>query len=152
VLTGSGDKTARLWEATTGKAIGTPMPHQGAVEAVAFSPDGRLVLTGSPDKTARLWDPATGKPAGPPLMHPDQVGVVAFSPDNRTFVTSGQDKTARLWQAPAPVEGTAERLVLWIQVTTGMELDAEGAVRKLDDKTRQERRKRLEKLGGPPSP
>ncbi len=55
VLTGSFDKTARLWDATTGKPIGPPLPHQDAVWAVAFSPDGRAVLTGSGDKTARLW-------------------------------------------------------------------------------------------------
>jgi hypothetical protein len=55
VLTGSEDKTARLWEAATGKRLAT-LNHDGSVEAVAFSPDGRQVVTGSKDKTARLWD------------------------------------------------------------------------------------------------
>ena len=40
--------------------------HQGAVRAVAFSPDGKTVLTGSEDKTARLWESATGQPLGLP--------------------------------------------------------------------------------------
>ena len=66
VLTGSHDKTARLWDAATGRPLGLPMTHQGAVRAVAFSPDGKTVLTGSADKTARLWDAATGRPLGPP--------------------------------------------------------------------------------------
>ena len=56
VLTGSNDKTARLWDATTGRPLGPPLAHQGAVRAVAFSPDGKTVLTGGEDKTARLWD------------------------------------------------------------------------------------------------
>jgi hypothetical protein len=55
VLTGSWDKTARLWEAATGKALGPPLQHQDNVVAVAFSPDDKTVLTGSDDKTARLW-------------------------------------------------------------------------------------------------
>jgi WD40 repeat protein len=55
VLT-SADKTARLWDATTGRPLGPSLTHQSALEAVAFSPDGKTVLTGSGDKTARLWD------------------------------------------------------------------------------------------------
>ena len=69
VLTGSEDKTARLWDAATGQPLGPPLTHQGPVMAVAFSPDGKTVLTGSDDKTARLWDAATGQPLGPPLTH-----------------------------------------------------------------------------------
>jgi WD40 repeat protein len=55
VLTGSVDKTARLWEAATGKPIGPLLQHQATVGAVAFSPDGKTVLTGCFDNTARLW-------------------------------------------------------------------------------------------------
>ncbi len=47
VLTGSLDRTARLWDATTGQPIGVPMQHKDYVMAVTFSPDGRTVLTGS---------------------------------------------------------------------------------------------------------
>ena len=49
VLTGSSDKTARLWDAATGRPLGLPMKHQDLVRAVAFSPDGKTVLTGSAD-------------------------------------------------------------------------------------------------------
>jgi WD40 repeat protein len=35
------------------------MTHQGGVEAVAFSPDGKTVITGSANRTARLWQVAT---------------------------------------------------------------------------------------------
>ena len=99
VLTGSDDKTVRLWDAATGKPIGPPWPHQGRGLAVAFSPDGKTVLTGSDDKTARLWDAATGKALGPPLAHQGAVCAVAFSPDGKTVLTGSEDKTARLWDA-----------------------------------------------------
>ncbi|MFL6551740.1 MAG: WD40 repeat domain-containing protein [Chthoniobacterales bacterium] len=59
VVTASRDKTARLWDATSGKPIGEPMKHEGGVFSAQFSPDGQRVVTASKDKTARLWDAMT---------------------------------------------------------------------------------------------
>jgi tetratricopeptide (TPR) repeat protein len=142
---------ARLWDAATGKLLGSPLQHQQTVMAVAFGPDGQTAVTGSVDGTARLWDTATGKPLGPPLTHQAPVEAVAFCPNGRTILTGSDDKTARLWQVPIPVEGEVERIVLWTQVLTGMELDDDGVDRVLDAEAWQERCRRLEQLGGPPT-
>ena len=53
VVTASEDRTARLWDAATGKAIGEPMKHEDAVYSAQFSPDGQRVVTASDDGTAR---------------------------------------------------------------------------------------------------
>jgi WD40 repeat protein len=53
VLTGSWDKTARLWDAATAQEIRAFKGHEKTVFSVAISPDGARVLTGSRDKTAR---------------------------------------------------------------------------------------------------
>jgi hypothetical protein len=56
IVTASSDKTARLWDAETGKQIGAPLVgHEAAVDSAAFSPDGKRIVTASWDKTARLW-------------------------------------------------------------------------------------------------
>jgi WD40 repeat protein len=52
VLTGSDDKTARQWDAATGRPIGAPLDHEHQVVAVAYSPDGKTVLTASPTSPA----------------------------------------------------------------------------------------------------
>jgi WD40 repeat protein len=154
VLTGSTDKTARLWDTSTTRPLGPPLPHQIFVNAVAFSPDGKSVLTASGAQLGkgegRLWETATGKPIGLPLPHQSGVGTVAVSPDGKTVLTGSYDKTARLWNVPRTVEGDPERVLLWVQVLTGIELDENGRTRVLDANTWQQRRQQLEKLGGPP--
>ena len=60
VLTASNDKTARLWDAASGKEL-QRLPHDAGVRAASFSPDGHTVVTVSQGKTARLWDAASGK-------------------------------------------------------------------------------------------
>src|SRR5262249_143457 len=59
VLTGSYDKTARLWDINTGLEVRRFTGHTDPVQSVAFSPDVKTVITGSYDKTARLWDADT---------------------------------------------------------------------------------------------
>ena len=95
-LTGSQDRTARLWDVATSTPIGPPMVHQGYVYSVAYSPDGRTVLTGSEDHTARLWDAAAATPIGQPLLHDDKVSSVAYTPDGKAIITEA-GRMIRLW-------------------------------------------------------
>jgi WD40 repeat protein len=97
LATGGMDRTARLWDATTGQPKGTPMQHEGLVRAVVFSPNGRTLATGGMDRTARLWDVNTGELCVPPLLHQDTVSCLAFAADGRNILTGSHDRTARLW-------------------------------------------------------
>jgi len=99
VLTFSDDKTARLWEAGSGKLLATFQGHTGAVTSAVFSPDGRRVLTASYDKTARLWEAESGKLLATFQGHTGWVTSAIFSPDGRRVLTASYDKTARLWEA-----------------------------------------------------
>jgi len=95
ILTGSTDRSARIWDAPTGQPLSAPLPHETRVDAVAFSPDHKIVVTGSGDQ-ARVWDAASGK-AIASLPHQDQVRAIAFSPDGATVLTATSRGTAHLW-------------------------------------------------------
>ena len=59
LVTGSMDKTARLWDLRAKDPAANPVVlrgHEGAVRAVGISPDNHWLVTASMDKTARLWD------------------------------------------------------------------------------------------------
>jgi WD40 repeat protein len=106
VATAAQENRACLWDASTGKAIGSPMPHPGVVFTVAFSPDGKRLVTGCRDGSVLFWDVDPGipvgetrKPLGPALKHHGAVRSVSFSRDGRLVLTGSEDGTARLWDA-----------------------------------------------------
>ena len=77
---------------------GKPL-SRGAVDAVALSPDGRVIATGHGDKTLRLWSAKTGRPLKVSRGHQGHVNAVAFSPDGKFIATGSSDGTGRLWTA-----------------------------------------------------
>ena len=97
VLTASLDKTAKLWDAASGKLIAS-FDHQGGVRQGVFSPDGTRVVTAGEDKTAKLWDAATGKLIAS-CEHQDWIWHAAFSPDGARILTASADHSAKLWDA-----------------------------------------------------
>ena len=88
VATASDDCSARVLDAATGVQLAR-LDHDGAVNAVAFRPDGEAGgYTISDDHSARVFDPVTG--AEVVLLAQDgPVNAVAFSPDG-TRVASGK--------------------------------------------------------------
>jgi len=98
ILSGSGDKTLKLWD-TSGKLLKTFTGHQNPVNAVAFSSDGKTILSGSADNTLKLWD-TSGKLLKTFTGHENYVRAVAFSPDGKTILSGSEDKTLKLWPTP----------------------------------------------------
>ena len=136
IVTASWDKTARLWDATTGKPLGEVMKHRDRVRSAQFSPDGERVVTGSDDRTARIWDAATGRPIGEPMRHEACVHSAQFSPDGERVVTASDDGTARLWDVPAiGRKDTVEDVLLLAdlaEATGGVSLSASSSTETLN--------------------
>ena len=99
LATTSADKTAKVWDAESGKELLTLLGHSAAVSGVTFSPDGKRLATASWDKTAKVWDAESGKELLTLRGHSEFVSSVAFSPDGKRLATASGDKTAKVWDA-----------------------------------------------------
>jgi WD40 repeat protein len=119
------DRTARLWNAATGKLHAILRGHERAVHSAAFSPDGRYVVTASEDKTARIWEVATGKEYFTLRGHEDAVTSAAFSPNGKRVLTTSWDGTARIWPVdPLPLAVARKPRELTAEERERFEIDA----------------------------
>ncbi len=97
IVTASGDNTAKVWDATTGKELATLQGHTNPVNSATFSPDSTKIVTASYDHTAKVWDATTGKELATLRGHSDVVWSATFSPDGTKIVTASEDGTARVY-------------------------------------------------------
>jgi WD40 repeat protein len=94
-VTGSSDRTARVWDLRTGKEKQPQLSHTAPVYSVAVTQDGTRVVTGA-EKEARVWDANTGKLLRT-LPHKDFVNGIALTPDGKRAVTTSSDRLAQVW-------------------------------------------------------
>ncbi|KAJ3080353.1 hypothetical protein HDU99_008613 [Rhizoclosmatium hyalinum] len=96
VVSGSDDRTVRLWSVETGECF-TLVGHSDWVTSVAVSPDSKTVVSGSGDKKVNLWDVKTGELSKTLGEHSHVVRSVAFLPSGKTVVSGSYDQTVKLW-------------------------------------------------------
>jgi WD40 repeat protein len=70
---------------------------ESAINAVAWSPDGKLYATGGSDSVVRVWDKNTRQQIAALEGHAKQVVAVAFSLDGKRLLSASGDATACVW-------------------------------------------------------
>ena len=97
LISGSEDKTIRLWSLDSYTALVSYKGHNQPVWDVKFSPLGHYFATASHDQTARLWATDHIYPLRIFAGHINDVDCVEFHPNSNYVFTGSSDKTCRMW-------------------------------------------------------
>jgi len=93
-------REVRVREVASGQEIELIPDREAFVNAVRFSPDGRLLAL-SVGSEVQLWSLTTGAEIKCYRGHKGTVTSLAFTPDGRKLASSSKDGTALLWRLPA---------------------------------------------------
>uniref|UniRef100_A0A8C5L762 Dynein assembly factor with WDR repeat domains 1 n=1 Tax=Jaculus jaculus TaxID=51337 RepID=A0A8C5L762_JACJA len=118
-ITGSYDRTCKVWDMASGEELHTLEGHKNVVYAIAFNnPYGRvhtlighcaeisstmfswdcsLILTGSMDKTCMLWDATSGQCVATLTGHEDEILDSCFDYTGKLIASASADGTARVY-------------------------------------------------------
>jgi WD40 repeat protein len=115
VVSGSDDKTVKLWDLTSKTCVKTYWDHLGIVSSVAFHPSGTIIATASTDRSIKLFDIRTHKLiqhygdahnaaqiAGQSLegvsLNAGGVNSICFGGDNGEWlISTGMDGVVKVW-------------------------------------------------------
>ena len=93
LITGSYDRTARVWNLETGTEVHCLSGHTRAIRALQF--DEAKLITGSMDHTMRVWNWRTGQCLK--VLEGHSEGVVCLRFDSNILVSGSVDRTVKVW-------------------------------------------------------
>jgi WD40 repeat protein len=95
-VSGSTDRTLRLWDLESGQTTRTLEGHANNVSAVAVTPDGLRAVSASADRTLRLWNLENGQTLRTLVGHTNWVTAVSITPHGHRAISVSNDATLRL--------------------------------------------------------
>ncbi|ORX49512.1 dynein regulator [Hesseltinella vesiculosa] len=98
VITGSRDKTIKLWDAGSGQLLHTFVGHDNWVRGLVVHPSGKYLLSASDDKSVKMWDLKTGRCTKTLEAHSHFVTCISYCLTSPVVATGSVDQTVKVWQ------------------------------------------------------
>ncbi|MCE9534160.1 MAG: WD40 repeat domain-containing protein [Planctomycetes bacterium] len=92
-VTGSRDRSIRVWDLNTTKVIRTLQGHTDEVTSLAFTKDGTQLASASKDQNIRVWNLSSADEHRNFPGHEGYVWSAIFSPDGKLMASAGADRT-----------------------------------------------------------
>jgi WD40 repeat protein len=97
ILSGSGDKTIKIWDGMTGELLNTLEGHFGSVNSVSWNQDSSKIVSGSDDGTIKIWDGITCELLTTLKECSSPIHSVCWNHDSSKIASTSNDKYAKIW-------------------------------------------------------
>ncbi|XP_010794921.1 lissencephaly-1 homolog A [Notothenia coriiceps] len=98
LLSGSRDKTIKMWDVSIGMCLMTLVGHDNWVRGILFHPGGKFIVTCADDKTLRIWDYKNKRCMKTLGAHEHFVTSLDFHKAAPYVVTGSVDQTVKVWE------------------------------------------------------
>ena len=88
----------KIWNLSSGQELHSTKGPSLEINAIAVSPNSKLVATANKEGSIMVFDIVTGKMITTLSGHNGWVLSLAFSPDGKTLYSGAEDKTVKIWQ------------------------------------------------------
>ena len=112
IISGSMDKTIRIWDMTYHRTVMILKGHEDAIRALCISEKGRTkqIISGGQDNCIIIWDLDTGVAIRTINEHTNWVTSLTMIPNTEYFVSASSDKKIKIWNVTVDVlNGSAYR-------------------------------------------
>ena len=108
LISGSSDKSIRIWELSLGTETEMLQGHSNAVNTLALAKNETILISGSLDKSIRIWDLVKRKQIKVLSSHGDSVSSIRVIKE-MMFLSAGKDRVIKLWDLEKIIKPASDR-------------------------------------------